>query len=159
MVLPHKRHRNLDAFRKVRLGKEKNRLTASKYPALIDGNGKSHAYLNADIPTKDKRPIARGGEPVAPLYTAICEVCGKAYSHLLIVNSNLPHVCLCRECEQERFAIEHEDPLRRALRCDGDSDYQACTPCEQAGMAGYRDSDLCDHRGLRQSEQSASIVS
>lgn len=63
------------------------------FTGIVDAKGGSHAYLNAAVPTTPN------GEPIAPIYTAICEVCGHAYSHLMGSGT-----CGCDECRGDRAA-------------------------------------------------------
>lgn len=69
---------------KVRL-KRVPKAYGGHYAAIVDGNGKAHAFLNAAVPA--------GGHA---LYAAICEVCGHAYAHLMGAGT----VC-CEECADD----------------------------------------------------------
>lgn len=99
------------SLRKVRL-KRLNKSFGGTYQAIVDANGKAHAYLNAAIPTNQK------GQEIAPLYTAICEVCNHAYSHLIGSGT----VC-CRECHSDAGAIH---ALNVQDECGIDLGWSAC---------------------------------
>jgi hypothetical protein len=82
--------------------KRKPKQYGGSYTAIVMPDGRSHQYENEAIPTRDGRTIAHGGEPAAPLYRAVCEVCHNASSYLMLKK---PPTVECMTCKEDRAAI------------------------------------------------------
>lgn len=104
----------------------------SLHQAAIDQDGKPRYFLNDKIPTVGGVPFWSGGRPVSPVETAYCEAgCSSAYSHLMADAAAGRPSKECRECREERIALDAE---RWELECDERLTLRAVPLDRRAGM-------------------------